>query len=314
MNLGDDNVWDPRQSRSRTARARLHIDQDSGVSQIDDRKGNSLSVTPEGVFSSLGPSVPFVRDAQGQITTITDPNGKVLSYAYDDEGDLAASTDRAANTTNYAYAADHYLDEVMDPLGRHPIRCDYDDSGRLLERSTPSATRRRSRRTCCEPAAAGRPTRAGDDVHVQPEWGHHAEGRPDGGGLELHDGLVREHPHVHRSARERHDVERTTARTTPRRGRIRSASRPRTRTTAGARTSRPPILSVTRRRTRTTRRRATSSAPRTPSGTRRRTPTTNRRPDVDDRSARKRDDVRLGFGRAHDVADRTTQERDQLHV
>ncbi len=44
--------------------------------------GNTLTVTAAGITSSTGLSVPFVRDAQGRITKITDPLGKEYMYTY----------------------------------------------------------------------------------------------------------------------------------------------------------------------------------------------------------------------------------------
>lgn len=62
-------------------------------------------------------------------------NGAHATYAYDASGDLASYTDRTSNKTTFAYGSNHYLEEILDPLGRPPIRCAYDDDGGLLSQT-----------------------------------------------------------------------------------------------------------------------------------------------------------------------------------
>ena len=56
-----------------------------------------------------------------------------ISYQYDASGNLVAVTDRTGNTTQFVYLSTpaHYLDKVIDPLGRTGVRTDYDAQGRL---------------------------------------------------------------------------------------------------------------------------------------------------------------------------------------
>jgi RHS repeat-associated protein len=139
--LQDDNfnIWDPRQFTLTLENGTVYeIDQDKGVTQITDLAGNSVKVTPGGILHSSGEQVTFVRDAKERITSITDPAGKSMTYAYDTDGDLASYTDRLSNTTQFSYSGDHDLAQIQDPLGRLPIRNDYDADGRLL--STTDAT------------------------------------------------------------------------------------------------------------------------------------------------------------------------------
>jgi RHS repeat-associated protein len=129
--MGD--IWDPRQFTLTIEDGSVYqIDQDKGVTQVTDRNGNTITITPDGILHSSGTQVTFARDGKGRITTITDPAGQPMTYAYDDDGDLASYTDRAGNVTQFGYATNHYLDTIQDPLGRRPIRNDYDADGRLL--------------------------------------------------------------------------------------------------------------------------------------------------------------------------------------
>ncbi|MGH1506259.1 MAG: RHS repeat-associated core domain-containing protein [Acidimicrobiales bacterium] len=110
------------------------LDVDDGLVEAIDRNGNTITVTDDGVISSLGPSIDFTRDAAGRISAITGPDGAEVTYAYDGAGDLVSVV--GANDAAFAYTygtgeAAHYLLEIDDP-GTGPNRVlTYDDEGRL---------------------------------------------------------------------------------------------------------------------------------------------------------------------------------------
>ncbi len=91
------------------------------LQSIQDRSGNGLTITANGITSTTGLSVPFVRDSNNRITQITDPQGNNYLYTYDTNGNLATVT--YPNTTtpsNYSYDTSHrYLsgtDARSNPL------------------------------------------------------------------------------------------------------------------------------------------------------------------------------------------------------
>jgi RHS repeat-associated protein len=100
---------------------------------VTDTNGNTLTYSDEGIFSSTGKSVTFERNAAGRIVTAIDPKGNKIQYEYDENGDLVGVTDREENTTRFEYdeEREHYLEEIIDPLGRTGVRTEYDESGRL---------------------------------------------------------------------------------------------------------------------------------------------------------------------------------------
>ncbi|CAN5612751.1 hypothetical protein BH11PLA2_BH11PLA2_40530 [soil metagenome] len=113
---------------------RYHIDGNSGLlTSATDRSGNTLTFTDSGISGS-GVSLTFERDAKGRITKAIDPAGNSVRYAYDAKGDLISVTDREGNVTRFTYMATpaHYLDTVIDPLGRTGVRTEYDANGRLI--------------------------------------------------------------------------------------------------------------------------------------------------------------------------------------
>jgi len=125
-------IEDPGHYRLTTQDGRKFvIDQAAGLVSLADLNGNTLTFGRNGITHSSGEGVTFERDAQGKITKITDPAGESLTYSYDTSVDLVAVTDREKATTRFTYN-NHYLLSIQDPLGRQPIRNEYDAAGRLI--------------------------------------------------------------------------------------------------------------------------------------------------------------------------------------
>jgi RHS repeat-associated protein len=109
-----------------------HYDQFQGLLDVHDRNDIALTFSESGITSSVGQSIQFHRDAQGRIHEIIDPAGHPLTYTYDAAADLTAFEDQVGNVTSFTYLVEpsHYLDTVIDPLGRPTLRADYDANGR----------------------------------------------------------------------------------------------------------------------------------------------------------------------------------------
>ena len=102
------------------------------LQSIADLNGNKLTVTAAGIISSDGLSVPFVRDAQGRITQITDTTGKIYRYNYNGAGELSSiNLPGIAIAPSYTYAAGHYLLTAKDSRGNDEAIMTYDADGRL---------------------------------------------------------------------------------------------------------------------------------------------------------------------------------------
>lgn len=103
------------------------------IRRVSDTNDHTVTFTDDGITSSRGVSVNFERDPQGRITAAIDPMGNRIEYGYDANGDFVSVTDREGNVTRYLYRADrpHFLDKVIDPLGREGLRTEYDAEGRL---------------------------------------------------------------------------------------------------------------------------------------------------------------------------------------
>nr|WP_269454730.1 PASTA domain-containing protein [Methylomonas koyamae] len=110
------------------------IDEFSGLDSITDSNGNQLVFGAAGITHSSGESIQFARDGQNRITAITDPNGNTIRYQYDAAGNLVSVTDQENQTTQFSYLQNpaHYLDEIVDSLGRRAQKTEYDSAGRVV--------------------------------------------------------------------------------------------------------------------------------------------------------------------------------------
>ncbi|MEA5620583.1 DUF4114 domain-containing protein [Cronbergia sp. UHCC 0137] len=117
-------------TRDRTV---YNYSQNEGLQNVIDRNGNSLIFSEEGIISSTGAEIDFIRDGAGRIIEIIDPEGNSLKYGYNANGDLVSVTDRQENTTTLKYEAPrpHYLTEIIDPLGRSGTRTEYGENGQI---------------------------------------------------------------------------------------------------------------------------------------------------------------------------------------
>ncbi len=111
---------------------RYEMGADGKLRSIRDLHGNTLTVTATGIVSSTGRSVPFVRDAQGRITQITDTAGKIYQYSYHPTGELKELTLPGVVTKpSYTYDAGHHLLTAKDARGNTEATMTYHPDGRI---------------------------------------------------------------------------------------------------------------------------------------------------------------------------------------
>ncbi len=103
-----------------------------GLKSIQDLGGNTITVTPTGISSSNGLSVPFVRDGLGRVTQITDTLGNNYLYGYDGNGNLASVTYPGLSTpAHYTYDSTNLYTGGTDSRGTPLPVTTYDANGRL---------------------------------------------------------------------------------------------------------------------------------------------------------------------------------------
>jgi YD repeat-containing protein len=99
------------------------LDQNFGIQTVIDPNGHQLTYTENGIQHSNGKGITFDRDAQGRITSITDPSGNtVMAYEYDSVGNLrfakdATAIEQSSNGVEYTYTLDHNIIDIIDHLG-----------------------------------------------------------------------------------------------------------------------------------------------------------------------------------------------------
>ena len=111
------------------------IDADSGlIKRTADVFGNTVEFTEDGIRSDSGVEIDFAYDTSGRVSKITDVDGSAVEYRYNALGDLAAFIDQEGNVTEYEYSNSrpHFLEEIIDPLGRPITKNSYDENGRLI--------------------------------------------------------------------------------------------------------------------------------------------------------------------------------------
>lgn len=112
------------------------IDEVEGLLSVTDRNQNTLTLSADGISHSSGRSVTFVRNGDGMIETIVDPDGNLLSYTYDALNRLIQFSDRESNETRFFYENvdfPYYLTQVLDPRGVEAIRTEFDTGGRMIK-------------------------------------------------------------------------------------------------------------------------------------------------------------------------------------
>ncbi|MCG8313491.1 MAG: putative Ig domain-containing protein [Pseudomonadales bacterium] len=126
-------LFDPRHYTLTTKDGiQFRVDQFSGIDWVQDRGGNRITFTNNGIIHSAGKSINFIRDGQGRITEIVDPSGESIHYEYDLAGNLRRVIDREGNVVRHTYNRSHGLADIYDPLGRRLSKNIYDEDGKLI--------------------------------------------------------------------------------------------------------------------------------------------------------------------------------------
>ncbi|HEX8001346.1 MAG TPA: LamG-like jellyroll fold domain-containing protein [Mycobacteriales bacterium] len=139
--FGDGGIYDPRRFLLRAADGTEYLlDRTSGLIEAKNRNGSMLTITADGIRSSDGAGITFVRGVGGLIDAVEGPDGVRVEYTRDATGDLVRVRDVRGNTTSFSYD-DHLMREADDPGPGVFRRLDYDDDDRLIAITDASGTR-----------------------------------------------------------------------------------------------------------------------------------------------------------------------------
>ena len=94
------------------------------------------------VSDPVARTLTFAYGSNGLVSTVTDPLGRVTTYSYDSAGNLASVTDPAGRVTSFTYDTNHLLLTMTPPNGQSggpdagdAVTNTYDSSGRVTSQS-----------------------------------------------------------------------------------------------------------------------------------------------------------------------------------
>lgn len=115
------------------------------LSAISEPNGNSITVTLNPaqplqitqVTDPVGRSLTFSYDGSSRITSIADPIGRTVKYTYNSQGTLASVTDPTGAITKYTYDTNNNLLTMTDARGVIQAQNTLDSSGRVIQQVRP---------------------------------------------------------------------------------------------------------------------------------------------------------------------------------
>ena len=115
------------------------------LSSMVDRNGNTTTLVRGNTSDPLqitqitdpvGRSLSFTYDGFDRITSILDPIGRTVLYTYNGQGSLATVTDAAGGVTTYAYDSSNRITDITDARGILFLHNDYDGNGKVIKQTT----------------------------------------------------------------------------------------------------------------------------------------------------------------------------------
>jgi RHS repeat-associated protein len=109
--------------------------------KIQDRYGNVVEIDRDAsgnvtkVSSPNGRYITFQSDTSNRITQAKDSIGRTVSYAYDTSGRLSTVTDANSGVTTYTYDSNNNMLTVQDPRGITYLTNQFDSDGRVTQQT-----------------------------------------------------------------------------------------------------------------------------------------------------------------------------------
>jgi RHS repeat-associated protein len=115
------------------------------LTSITDSNGNTVTITLNPaqplqvtqVTDPIGRTLTFNYDSSNRITSITDPIGRSVQYNYNTQGTLATMTDPAGGITRYTYDSNNNMLTFTDPRGILQAQNTLDSNGRVIQQLRP---------------------------------------------------------------------------------------------------------------------------------------------------------------------------------
>jgi RHS repeat-associated protein len=113
---------------------------------IQDRYGNSVEIDRDSVgnvtqvTSPNGRYISFQHDTSNRITQAQDSIGRTVSYSYDSSGRLSTVTDANGGVTTYTYDSNNNMLTIEDALGITYLTNQFDSNGRVTKQTLADGT------------------------------------------------------------------------------------------------------------------------------------------------------------------------------
>jgi RHS repeat-associated protein len=115
-----------------------------GLDWIRDRFANQVTISRDAagnltqVTSPNGRWLSFQRDTYNRITRATDNAGRVVTYSYDSAGRLQTVTDANGGVTTFSYDASNNMISIEDPAHVAYVSNEYDANHRIVRQTLPT--------------------------------------------------------------------------------------------------------------------------------------------------------------------------------
>ena len=103
---------------------------------LNSRTDYDLQDRPIRITDPQGHVVRYVYDEKGNLSSVSDELGNITHMTYDENGSQLSSTDPLGNTTSQTYDSENRITSVTDGAG-HTTTYDYDNRGNLLAETNP---------------------------------------------------------------------------------------------------------------------------------------------------------------------------------
>src|SRR5208282_1702423 len=107
---------------------------------MNDRYGNSLTFTRVNsnltqITSPNGRYISFTYDSDNRVVSTSDSAGRSTSYTYNPQGYLATATDANGGVTTYTYDTSGNMTSIQDPRGIVYLQNQYDVNDRVSQQT-----------------------------------------------------------------------------------------------------------------------------------------------------------------------------------
>ncbi len=116
------------------------LDRNGNTTTLTRAAGSGLAGNLTKITSPNGRYLTFTYDTSNRITQVTDIIGRTITYTYDASGRLWKVTNPMTGVAEYTYDASHRLLTAKEPNGNNHVTNTYDANGRVATQTQADST------------------------------------------------------------------------------------------------------------------------------------------------------------------------------